>query len=151
METGLVTIAVARAAMLDALCRARARTLPALVEATAQMVRDIDTGRPLSEIFQRVRSATDSLVLIGTELAGWHTSGQPGPDAYLGVVKTFGTVLERESRPLAQLERDVPAVQLLRRRYPGLVVATLPLAVKRMRAQHDRAVGVLELLEELAA
>jgi hypothetical protein len=159
-------LVVTRVTMLDGLCRARERTVVVLLEAAAQMFRDIDpddqrdhrnlwelTGRERAQrpdLFDRVRFAGDELVVIGSQLAAWR-GGKPSPERdYAESVARFRTILEREQRPLVQLEHDVPAVQLERLHHPGLIIAALPQAVKAMRHHHDRALAVLEVLEELA-
>lgn len=153
--------------MLDALCRSRTKSVEALVMATAQMVADIDpegkrdhrswwelscherARKP--DIFDRIRFASDALVVIGSQLGEWR-GGTHGPEhTYDAAVATFGLLLRREAKPLGQLERDVAAARLQRRQYPDLPIAALQGAVRAIRAQHDRALGVLELLEEIAA
>jgi hypothetical protein len=99
----------------------------------------LSARRTKPDLFERVRWTADELTVLGAEMA--HTDD----------LELFATLVGREEAPLGRLEKDTPAVQLMRRFHPDLHAAALPVAVRALRRQHDGAEHVLRLLGRIAA
>lgn len=63
----------------------------------------------------------------------------------------FSTLLGREEEPWASSSGTCRALHLQRHHYLGLRVSRLPVPVNAMRHEHDRDVGCMEPLVQLAA
>lgn len=132
-----------------------AAAVEALMAATARMVEEIDPNgerdhrshwdatlkaqRRKPDLFDQLRYSSDELAVIAIQVAGCDE------------LPLFRVLIDREAVPLERLERYVPTVQLQRRWFPNLQAADLPIAVKRIRKQHDAAVAVIGCLSKLAA
>jgi hypothetical protein len=150
--------------MLGALRRAREPTVVELLEAAAAMMAEIDPGgtrdhsarwraavaarRTRPDIFERVVIAADELASLGVQMVRCDPYADAGVE---GCLSLFESLVEAEGHTLATLERDTPAVQLMRRWYPDLRAAKLPVSVKAMRGHHDTALALHGLLARLAA
>jgi hypothetical protein len=141
--------------LIGAVQREMPATIRALMAAVARCMAEIDpegkrdhrshwdatvaARRTKPDLFDRLRFSSDELIVIATQMAN------------CGDLELFAVLVERETVPLVRLERDVPAVQLMRRWFPDLRAADLPVAVRAMRRQHDVAVVAVQLLSSLAA
>jgi len=150
--------------MLGALRRAREPTVVELLEAAAAMMAEIDPDgtrdrssrwraavaarRTKPDIFDRVVLAADELASLGVQMVRCDPYATAGVD---GCLQLLASLVDAEGHTLVTLERDTPAVQLMRRWYPGLQAAALPMSVKKMRGHHETALALHGLLAKLAA
>lgn len=148
--------------------RHRQRTIDVLMPAVAQMMVDVDPeghrdtrslwelgpkerGRRF-DLFDRIRLASDQLVVLGTQMAYWRAplapKASPSPADMVSALNIFARLLDREEEPLRELEHDAPALRFECSRYPGLRFKAIGEAVSALRHEHVKAICALELLEQ---